>query len=149
MGTRSLTHVVDEDGHILVTIYRQFDGYPTGNGKDIADFLRSKKLVNGYQEPDKGSGKFPLLNCNCNGMGDLAAQLVAHLKMQCEYGIGHTYIQRPGAKDTWENYTYRVYPSGPDARQIRLHVKGGEETLYDGPVKDFDAKAIEEKANQE
>jgi hypothetical protein len=42
MSTRSLTHVKDEAGRTLVTFYRQGDGYPTGHGKDLADFSRPR-----------------------------------------------------------------------------------------------------------
>ena len=37
MGTRSLTHII-EDKETLTTIYRQFDGYMSGHGSDLANF---------------------------------------------------------------------------------------------------------------
>jgi len=33
MGTRSLTHVYHDD-KVILTLYRQFDGYPEGLGLD-------------------------------------------------------------------------------------------------------------------
>jgi hypothetical protein len=90
MGTRSLTifkdksytfenwndrdnqnQILKED--ILAKLYRQMDGYPTGQGRDIAEFLANKKLVNGYTSIDEEVGNF-------NGMGELAVRLMAHLK---------------------------------------------------------------------
>ena len=46
MGTRSLTHFVEE-GETLATIYRQFDGYPEGHGIELLNFLRDMHIVNG------------------------------------------------------------------------------------------------------
>lgn len=49
MGTRSLTFVYDEDDKTpIVNMYRQFDGYPSGHGADLADFLLPLRLVNGF-----------------------------------------------------------------------------------------------------
>ena len=38
MGTRSITHIRDNDT-TLVTLYRQYDGYPSGMGVDLAEQL--------------------------------------------------------------------------------------------------------------
>ena len=46
MGTRSTTAIRDENGKTLVTIYRQYDGYPTGHGQELADFLKARTLIN-------------------------------------------------------------------------------------------------------
>ena len=62
MGTRSLTTFVetykDNSGkkvkNEIVTMYRQYDGYMEGHGKDLADFLAGGKLVNGIGM-DEGS----------------------------------------------------------------------------------------------
>ena len=62
MGTRSLTFVYDEQGNKIINLYRQFDGYPTGHGQELAEFLNNQKMY--------------------NGAGDLAALLVAHFKKE-------------------------------------------------------------------
>lgn len=49
MGTRA-SIVIVEDELPIVSIYSPFDGYPRGLGEDIANFLRGKKLVNGYRD---------------------------------------------------------------------------------------------------
>ena len=43
MGTRNLT-IVRLDGKIKVAQYCQWDGYPTGQGSDIAKYLHSKSF---------------------------------------------------------------------------------------------------------
>ena len=34
MGTRSLTFVYDEYGEKIINMYRQYDGYPSGHGRN-------------------------------------------------------------------------------------------------------------------
>ena len=102
MGTRSLTTFIetwkDEEGkqrkQEIVTMYRQYDGYPTGHGNDLAEFLSGGKLVNGI---GMDSGLV------FNGMGCLTAQAVAHFKD----GPGGIYLQRAN-KNSWEKYRYHV-----------------------------------------
>lgn len=87
MGTRSLTFV--NDGEIrLVCFYRQFDGYPSGHGKDLAEFLKPFTIVNGFSSGMKEG-------THANGAGCLAAQLIKHFKTD----IGGIYIQPPNCKD--------------------------------------------------
>jgi len=49
MGTRSLTYIKSEYNteDNIVCIYRQFDGYPTGHGIELANFLNGFKVING------------------------------------------------------------------------------------------------------
>jgi hypothetical protein len=70
MGTRSLTFVYDGDKPII-NMYRQYDGYPSGHGSELADFLKGFEIVNGHGEVK------PKI---ANGMGCLAAQLIANFK---------------------------------------------------------------------
>lgn len=81
MGTRSLTAFVDDTGKEIVRLYRQFDGYPTGHGADLVK-LCDVAIVNGI-----GANKRV-----ANGMGCLAAQVIAGLKD----GPGGIYIEAPG-----------------------------------------------------
>ena len=103
MGTRCLTFVYDDsstdDGsaEAIMCIYRQFDGYPSGHGHELAQFLNSKTLVNGYGEQN---------SIEANGMSCLAAQLVVQLK----HGVGGIYIYAPMVgRDHWQDYEYHVY----------------------------------------
>ena len=103
MGTRSLTTFIEtyterdtgkKKKNEVVTMYRQYDGYPSGHGKELAEFLSDGKVVNGYGLDD---GK------QFNGMGCLAAQVVAHFKD----GVGGFYLQRSN-KNSGEEYRYHV-----------------------------------------
>jgi hypothetical protein len=42
MGTRSLTFVYEENKPV-VNMYRQYDGYIEGHGRELAEFLLSAK----------------------------------------------------------------------------------------------------------
>lgn len=81
MGTRCLTFVYDGDVPVI-NVYRQFDGYPSVHGHELAQFLNSKTLVNGYTNKNFSEA---------NGMGCLAAQLIVQLK----HGVGGIYIYAP------------------------------------------------------
>ena len=119
MGTRCLTIVEDEKGRELVVMYRQFDGYYEGHGKELADFLTDFKLVNGMRghEPPKFA----------NGLGCLAAQIVSHFKNE----PGGIYLYPAEARNVGEEYVYVV--SGEE---------GGEPTIkvdkFSGPASGFD-----------
>jgi hypothetical protein len=92
MGTRSLTRVI-KDGKHIINMYRQFDGYPSGHGKELAAFLSGKPIINGYQS--EGQKAF-------NGAGCLAAQMVAKFKK----GIGEVYLNPIEETDCWQDYEY-------------------------------------------
>ena len=48
MGTRSLTVVRDTEGaKDICVLYRQMDGYPTGHGAELKEFLVPFTVVNG------------------------------------------------------------------------------------------------------
>jgi hypothetical protein len=104
MGTRSLTRVIntyrDEKKNkqvkvTLVNMYRQYDGYPSGHGVELAEFLSSGKVVNGIGGDDKNV---------FNGAGCLAAQMVAHFKN----GAGGFYLEPITAKNCGQEFEYEV-----------------------------------------
>ncbi len=100
MGTRSLTFVYEKYGDVqkpVVNMYRQFDGYPTGHGAELAEFLSSGRLINGLD----GIGK----ELQFNGMGCLAAQMVAHFKQS----PGGFYIHPTDVTDCGQDYEYHVF----------------------------------------
>lgn len=97
MGTRSVTYVYDKK-EPLVCMYRQFDGYPSGHGKELAEFLSPIEIVNGLQPGSE--------NKVANGAGCLAAQMVAYFKDE----PGGIYLQSVTNRDyDWIDYVYRVY----------------------------------------
>lgn len=95
MGTRSLTFVYD-DNEAIINLYRQYDGYPVGHGRELADFLSPFTIVNGIGRKTENIA---------NGMGCLAAQLVAHFKTE----VGQFYLHPVSAKDCGQDYEYHVH----------------------------------------
>ncbi len=100
MGTRCLTVFKEEDGTEIAVLYRQHDGYPDGHGKDLADFLDGKVIVNGISGDNTKDTAF-------NGMPCLAASVVAHFKDD----IGSFYLYPAGTRDMGEDYIYTITQS--------------------------------------
>lgn len=116
MGTRARINVI-EGGAILVSIYRQYDGYPEGLGREVAQFLCGLTLVNGM-----GADKSSI----ANGMGCVAAQLIKTLKTEA----GNVYIRDTGAHSQGEEYVYNVYAAGTE---IWIAAYGGSMTAFGMP----------------
>jgi len=104
MGTRSLTFVYESHrtniGQMvhepIINMYRQYDGYPTGHGAELAEFLSSGSMTNGLR-----------LGANerfFNGMGCLAAQLVANFKD----GAGQFYLHPVVQQSCGQDYEYHI-----------------------------------------
>jgi hypothetical protein len=116
MGTRSLTFVYDGDKPII-NMYRQYDGYPEGHGIELAEFLMSGEMVNGYSDND--AKQF-------NGMGCLAAQMIVHFKKS----VGGFYIHAVTDTECWQDYEYHVYEN-------RVLVKNPGVIIFSGTYKEF------------
>ena len=116
MGTRSLTFVYEENKPV-VNMYRQFDGYPSGHGQELAEFLLSGELVNGYS--DENAKVF-------NGMGCLAAQMIVNFKKS----VGGFYIYPIESNDCWQDYEYHIY-------EDTVVVKNPDEVIFSGTWKQF------------
>ena len=116
MGTRSLTYVYSEDTP-LINMYRQFDGYPSGHGAELAEFLSGFEIVNGYGEVK------PKL---ANGMRCLAAQLIANFKQS----VGGFYIYAVTDNDCGQEYEYQVYEN-------RVVVKDPTAVIFEGDYQSF------------
>ena len=116
MGTRSLTFVYDGDVPVI-NIYRQYDGYPSGHGHELAQFLDSKTLVNGFGKQN---------SFEANGMGCLAAQLIVQLK----HGVGGIYIYSVTSTDCFQDYEYHVY-------EDRVVVKDPTAVIFEGTWEEF------------
>ena len=135
MGTRCLTTVMDGNKEILC-MYRQYDGYPEGHGAELLSAFKGFAIVNGL-----GSNRKKI----ANGVGCLAAQIVAHFKTE----PGGFYLYAPETRKVGEEYIYRV--SVKDGK-IWLDISEGEiaffgmpdtkpelmDWLYSGPLDDFD-----------
>jgi hypothetical protein len=137
MGTRSLTRFIETHTETnkrtkkektvneeIVVMYRQYDGYPEGHGLELAEFLADGEMVNGFGLDDKKV---------FNGMGCLAAQVVANFKS----GPGGIYLHKAGTTDCWEEYDYHVvYNSDTKVLTIKCYTGGGE-LLFEGTPKEF------------
>ncbi len=88
MGTRSLTFTYHNSEKIMC-LYRQYDGYPEGHGKELAEIL---------------------VTTESNGMECLSASIVAKLKE----GLGNIYLYPTSVKDAWQDYEYHVYEDAVD-----------------------------------
>jgi hypothetical protein len=129
------------DGNqIILSIYRQYDGYPDGLGNEVAKFVGKLRITNGISGDDKNTA---------NGMGCLAAQLVKKLKEQ----VGNVYIRDTGPESHGEEYSYTLYERGDDGvvymracegSMTAFGLPGDSESemtiLYDGPAKTFKVK---------
>ena len=125
MGTRALTFVYDADRQPFLNLYRQYDGYIEAHGRELAEFLAGKKLVNGY-----GRESTEL----ANGMGCLAASLVANFKET----VGGFYIQSVTETECGQDYEYHVYENrvkvlGPGS----IFNPGPNDNLFEGTWAEF------------
>ena len=107
MGTRSRTQVLDNKGRIIVSMYRQMDGYPDGHGADLMKFLESGTMVNGI-----GANQPKRI---FNGVEEMAAKMVEHFK---DGQDGSIYLMAPLtreelAEDIFIEYVYTVKWEGP------------------------------------
>lgn len=130
MGTRSNTLVI-ETGYpkevVMVNIYRQMDGYPRWHGLLLADFLSSITLVNGLSLDEKKRV--------ANGVGCLAAQLVAELKD----GAGSIYLDNPTKKAGVgvNDYTYIIRANTYESMPIDVQVFSYSKEVFRGGVLAF------------
>lgn len=101
MGTPAKTRIYDEDRNLLLSFYRQSDGYPECHGKELRRFCSGFKLVNGIKDSHLDLPKV------ANGMGDFAAQCLAHFKDK--FPLGEIYVISPKTMDEWQaDYIYSV-----------------------------------------
>jgi hypothetical protein len=133
MGTRSLTFVYDGETPII-NMYRQYDGYPTGHGAEIAEFLAPFNMVNGLQLNETRKV--------ANGMGCLAAQLVANFKD----GAGQFYLYPTSAVDCGQDYEYHIYNKDGELRlaitnrgcnMFGLTMSDTNERIFEGNLAEF------------
>ena len=121
MGTRSLTFVYD-DTQKIVCMYRQFDGYPSGHGRELATFLNGfVDVVNGIRIGDTRK--------IANGMGCLAAQLITNFKTEA----GGFYLYPTSTKDAGQEYEYHVYTD----KVVVKETYDGNKTIFTGTWAEF------------
>ena len=126
MGTRSLTVFNNEmDNSEIVVLYRQYDGYPPGHGRDLFSFLNNMEIVNGISPNEKRK--------IANGMGCLSAQIVAYLKE----APGDFYLHSAGTRDIGEEFIYTLYYT----EELRIKVQDTYDNgndLFDGNLNQYE-----------
>ena len=126
MGTRSLTVFKSawDDGKEIAVMYRQFDGYLNGHGKELAEFLKDIVIVNGITIGDERK--------LANGMGCLAAQVIAHFKND----VGNIYIHSAGTRHCGEEYIYEISAKN-GAPHIKVIDTWKNEPIFEGQPKEL------------
>jgi len=108
----------EEPQKTIVDIYHHWDGYPEGLGVTLASYLDNKKIVNGISSKDDEDLVY-------NGMGCLAASVVAYLKD----GPGNVYIE-PRESHGWIDYQYYVW--GDDGKGIWISIFDDRKCIFVG-----------------
>jgi len=142
MGTRSLTFVYEEafnegdQPEAIINMYRQYDGYPSGHGDELARFLAQFELVDGIPVGVEHEKKY------ANGMACLAAQLVADFKTEA----GGIYLYPVSAKECGQDYEYHIYSKDRKFRisvtdrgcnMFGLTMSDKNDVLFDGDLSEF------------
>ena len=107
----------------IVDIYHHWDGYPEGLGVTLGWYLSGRKIVNGISSAMNED----LVN---NGMGCLAASLVAHLKD----GPGNVYIESRESHG-WIDYYYYIW--GDEGKTIYISIFSDDECIFVGEPEDL------------
>ena len=102
----------------IVDIYHHWDGYPEGLGVTLANYLLGTRIVNGIGPKDNEDVIF-------NGMGCLAASIVAELKD----GPGNVYIE-PRESHGWIDYQYYIW--GDTDKEIWISIFSDDECIFVG-----------------
>ena len=113
----------EEPNQTIVDIYHHWDGYPEGLGVTLGWYLSGKRVVNGIGGKDNEDLIF-------NGMGCLAASLVAYLKD----GPGNVYIE-PRDSHAWIDYQYYIW--GDTDKSIYISIFSGDECIFVGEPEDL------------
>lgn len=151
MGTRSMTYVVDAYNNVVLSLYRQSDGYPEelGQGWDCYNLLCGRKLCNGFCLDTAYTN-------TSNGLDDLAALMVWYLKKESKIGGVYLYPApklktykgthelnaddlaklAEAARSTGADYAYIITESKDGKGGLRIVVLslnyGREDVAYDG-----------------
>ena len=134
MATRAMISVAKREEGVsfsiepyktIVDIYHHWDGYPEGLGVTLAYYLEEKKITNGLSSKDNEDLIF-------NGMGCLAASIVAYLKD----GPGDVYIE-PRESHGWIDDQYYIW--GDTYKDIWISIFSEGECIFVGlPVQLID-----------
>ena len=134
MGTHSLIRFREKKDKPMCAIYQQFDGYPSGVGAGLAEFLVLRKMCNGIAIGEQPSAPATTW---ANGLGCLVAQYIAATKK----GPGGLYVEDIDAPE--EEWTYEVITDGEDDAKLRVEVKSPvSEVVFTGTPQEFKEWAV-------
>lgn len=124
MSTRSITKFIDENGNLIVSMYKHHDGYPDDYGLSLAEYLNTFNICNGVPiNSDKDN--------YANGLSCLAAQVISHYKK----GVGEIYLL-PSDSDYSVSYVYSVRLNKED--KLEVEVRDYMNTIiFNGDIADF------------
>ncbi len=86
----------------IVSVYQYADGYLSGVGVELAEWLMKKSLINGIGM-DQNNSKY------ANGVGCLAAQFIRDFKTS----VGGLYIYPTSYNHEWIDYHYMIIIDDP------------------------------------
>jgi len=135
MGTHSVVTFYEkiynsEKYERIVSVYQQYDGYVTGVGFSLCNFLNKYHLVNGIGIDD--------INI-ANGAQCLAALFIRDFKLNA----GGLYIL---PKKQNEDYNYDVYISGTTLTKIKASYFSKK--IFEGNLVDFNTYIKTQKENE-
>ena len=120
MGTRSTIKFKEtKQSEPVLCVYRQFDGYLEGAGRDYAEWLKDYKILNGFSEQSMDD-KY------ANGVECLALQWVKHFKVS----IGNFYAT---TSNDMQEYNYEVFM---DNNILKMSCKYYDK-YFEGTVEEF------------
>ena len=126
MATRATIHVAKREEGVsfserpdktIVDIYHHWDGYPEGVGVTLASYLEDMKIVNGLGRDNENVA---------NGLGCLAAQLIAEIKD----GPGNVSIIGSEESYSWIDYEYYIW--GAEYKDIWISIFDDRECIFVG-----------------
>ena len=114
MGTRSLIRFYEND-YLICTVCQEYDGHLNGVGKEIKNYIKSKRFVNGTPSGNRAPFFY--------GAGCFVAQFIKDFKKKPGYlYISPKYIYPNNSKNQEYNY-YVNFEHDSDYRVARVTVK--------------------------
>lgn len=135
MGTRSTYRIIDTYRDLqtkklkkeeICLVYLQYDGYPEGHPVEVAEWLSTGNVVNGFHGDEE--------QLTFNGAGCLAAQLVAKLKVKTGNVYLHSLSQRGFL---WEEFLYDIIVQNDMSIVFVAYKIGEKKPFYKGSPSQF------------
>ena len=123
MGTRHLTVFNDEDGKEICVMVGGWDGHPRDHGQKLADLIKGRDLVNGFDN----------IKTQINRMNGLVAMVIAWVQNKGE--ICDFSIELAGSRNFEEQFIYTLYQK--DWKVCLKLTDGSNNLILDGRMDDF------------